>query len=220
MTAFVLATAAVAEAKGPSVQVRTSEAIVATWTCQDKIPEGRSRARSPWKRHSKGFRAAQLNLWKFRLKDCLERLHSHDEVLRRLRVGMATYYRSQGVRVGPMSGHERELEAVARRYGWSPFFIFAASITESSGGLAACRSNHFNVWGLASCGSWNGVAPAVGNSWTQAFDYYARFLIGHWPSASSTYSFGGYAACSSCWGEHTAAHMRRYFGVGNGVRYA
>ncbi len=48
----------------------TSQAIVATWRCQDKIPEPRTRARSPWKPHSIGFRRKQLNLWTAKLNRC------------------------------------------------------------------------------------------------------------------------------------------------------
>jgi hypothetical protein len=49
---------------------RIAETIVATWRCQDKIRVAHTRAYSPWKPHSRGFRAAQLNLWKGRLHGC------------------------------------------------------------------------------------------------------------------------------------------------------
>lgn len=68
VAALVVATRA--PAGGPSVQVRTSEAIVATWACEDKLPRPRTFARSPWKPHSASFRAAQLNLWTKRLAAC------------------------------------------------------------------------------------------------------------------------------------------------------
>ncbi len=74
LTAFLflaaLAVATRADAKQPNLKARTSEAIVATWTCQDKIPEPRTAAYSPWKHHSHAFRVAQLNLWTLRLKAC------------------------------------------------------------------------------------------------------------------------------------------------------
>ncbi len=68
IAAFAVATRAAA--KQPNLKVRTSEAIVATWNCQDKIPQQRSPAYSPWKHHSHAFRVWQLNLWTNRLNDC------------------------------------------------------------------------------------------------------------------------------------------------------
>lgn len=70
--AFVaaLAVATRAQAKDHNMKVRTAQAIVATWNCQDKIPVPRSRAYSPWKPHSKKFREWQLNLWTNRLNNC------------------------------------------------------------------------------------------------------------------------------------------------------
>lgn len=65
-----LALAATAAAKGPSLKVRTSEAIVATRNCDAKIPRPTPRAYSPWKPHSHAFRVWQLNLWTKRLADC------------------------------------------------------------------------------------------------------------------------------------------------------
>ena len=78
MIALTLATAAffvcfvelTAKAGGPSLKVRTSEAITATWRCQDKIPQTRTPAYSPWKHHSHAFRVWQYNLWTGRLKAC------------------------------------------------------------------------------------------------------------------------------------------------------
>ncbi len=49
---------------------RTARVIVATWKCEDKLPRPRTHAYSPWKPHSHGFRVAQLNQWKLRLKAC------------------------------------------------------------------------------------------------------------------------------------------------------
>ncbi len=65
-----LAVATRARAAQPSIQVQTSRTIVATWVCEDKIPRQRTHARSPWKRHSAGYRRAELNLWRNRWRAC------------------------------------------------------------------------------------------------------------------------------------------------------
>ncbi len=44
--------------------------IVATWNCQDKIPQPRTAARSPWKHHSARYWDRELNLWTNRLSAC------------------------------------------------------------------------------------------------------------------------------------------------------
>ncbi len=67
---ITLAYAAVAAADRPSIQTRTARTIVATWQCQDKIPQPRSRAYSPWKPHSAGFRQAELHRWQDRWRRC------------------------------------------------------------------------------------------------------------------------------------------------------
>ncbi len=67
----VLLVATRADAATPrQLKNRTSQAIVATWSCEDKIPRPRTRAYSPWKPHSVAFRRAQLNLWTNRLNAC------------------------------------------------------------------------------------------------------------------------------------------------------
>ena len=49
--------------------------ITATWQCQDKIPTARTKnSYYPWVKHSQAFRAAQINKWRLRLKDCREYL--------------------------------------------------------------------------------------------------------------------------------------------------
>ena len=199
--------ASAAYAKAPSLQLRTSQMIVATWTCETQRGIPRSQATSPWKPHSAGFRRAQLNLWTLKRKACLQALHAHDAILRSLRRGLAGT---------PMQGTERALEAAGRRYGVSPVFMAAVAGTESSYGAAACSNNHFNVWGLSSCGS--GWYVPQWSSWTQAFDFYARFLTSRWPGATTPYSYRGYAACSDCWGRSVSGHMAR-FGVSNSVVY-
>jgi hypothetical protein len=68
LAALLVATRA--DGAGPSLKTRTAEKIVATWNCQDKIPQKRTWAYSPWKPHSQAFRRWQLNLWTLRLKKC------------------------------------------------------------------------------------------------------------------------------------------------------
>ncbi len=67
---LVLAAVSAAQAAGPNLQTRTAQTIVATWGCEDKLPRPHTRAYSPWKPHSAGFRRAQLNLWTHRLSAC------------------------------------------------------------------------------------------------------------------------------------------------------
>ncbi len=59
-----------ANASDPSKGTVVSETIVATWRCQDKLPEERTPARSPWKHHSRGYWVRELNLWTLRLRAC------------------------------------------------------------------------------------------------------------------------------------------------------
>lgn len=228
---IVLALAApAAAAVNVSVPTRTAETIVATWKCQDQLGHPRTRARSPWKPHSSGFRAAELNRWQQRREACTTTLRQRAATWRRLHDGISAYYRSQRRTSGPLSGHERAIEAAARRNNLSPYFLFAASITESSGGLHACHPNTMNIWGLASCREkWghgkHATRVPTWPSWEAAFEWYARFLHGQtgisggWPHATTTYDFHGYAECSSCWGTTTARHMAHYFGVDSSVRY-
>lgn len=70
-----LAVATRANASTPSIQLRTSELITATRTCETQLGRERSRAYSPWKPHTAGFRRAQLNLWTNRKHACLTELH-------------------------------------------------------------------------------------------------------------------------------------------------
>lgn len=214
----LLALAAVAQAAQqktrPKLTVRISEAVVATWKCEDKIPRARTRARNPWQPHSHGYRAAELNRWQLRLRACLKQLHAHDDVIRRLQRGLAGT---------PMSGSEGPLEAAGRRWRISPYFIAAIAGTESSFGAASCRGNPYNAFGLSSCGS--GWRVPYFRSWGEAYQFMGAFLTGNtsvtsgWPNARTTYDYHGYAACSACWGRKTAEHMRARFGVGNEVRY-
>lgn len=123
----------------------------------------------------------------------------------------------RGLRGTPMAGTGVILEKYGRQYGISPYFMVAVAATESSIGEAACSNNHYNVWGLASCNnSWH--VPAFG-SWDEAISFYAQFLVSHWPNHSTPYSFGGYAACSSCWGAKVSSWMHTLFGVAAVTRY-
>lgn len=132
---------------------------------------------------------------------------------------------NRGLAGSPMAGTGRALEASGWKWGISPFFIAAIAESESSLGARACSGNRYNAFGLASCGTWNGVPPPTFRSWAHAYDFEARFLTGHtwvtsgWPHAQTTYDFHGYAACSSCWGAAAERHMRNRFGVSNRVRY-
>lgn len=203
-----LIVAAAAHAKGPTLALKTSKAIVATWTCQTQLGQPRTKARSPWKPHTQAYRRWQLTLWTLRKQACLKALHAHDATIRKLQHGLAGT---------PMSGSEGPLEAAGRRYGISPFFIAAIAGTESSFGAAACSGNPKNAFGLASCGnSWH--VPYF-PTWAAAYHFMGSFLSSRWPTATTTYSYHGYAACSSCWGAKTAMHMRNRFGVGPSVRY-
>lgn len=75
---------------------RIARTVVATWTCQDNLHpeqpvyERRTRARNPWKPHSHGYRVAELNRWKLRLKRCTRRLQVRKEALRTARYEQLT----------------------------------------------------------------------------------------------------------------------------------
>lgn len=123
----------------------------------------------------------------------------------------------RGLQGSPMEGSERALERAGWRHGISPFFMAAVAATESSLGRAACSNNRFNAWGLANCsGIW--YVPAFG-SWAEAYEFYARFLTGRWPNATSAYHYYDYARCDACWARKTASWMSSLFGVGPDVRY-
>lgn len=196
-----------------------SLAVTATWTCESQRGVTRTpftSAEDPWSLpRSLRIRDKVLNTWKLKKKACIKALHAHDDVIRRLQRGLAGT---------PMSGSEKELEAAGRLYHVSPYFIAAIAATESSLGVAACANNRYNAFGLSSCGA--GWTVPNFQSWGEAYRFMAAFLTGHtrvtrgWPGARTTYDYHGYAACSSCWGSHTAAHMQRLFGVGNSVYYA
>lgn len=73
------ATTGASQAKNePKIQRQISTAIVATWNCQDKIAQQRSKAQSPWKPHSQAFYAWQLGHWTKKLKACRAALAERD----------------------------------------------------------------------------------------------------------------------------------------------
>jgi hypothetical protein len=109
------------------------------------------------------------------------------------------------------------LEAAGFRWHISPYLIAGIAATESSLGAAACPSNRFNAFGLASCGqSW--AVPSF-QSWKDAYQFMGQFISTHWPHARTPWDLVGYAACSSCWAASTAYHMRVLFNAPPVVRY-
>ena len=199
-----------ATALRPSLPVQVAEAQVATWRCQDQRAVPRTPySVSPWalpKSHA--YRVWVLNTWLVRKKECLTALHAHDDDLRRLRAGLTGTH---------MAGSERALEAAGRHWGISPYFIAAIAGTESSFGAASCAGAPFNAYGLASCGSsWH--VPSF-SSWGDSYEFMGEFLTSRWPHATTTYSYSGYASCSSCWGAKTAYWMKAKFGMGPSVSY-
>lgn len=124
---------------------------------------------------------------------------------------------NQGLQGSPMQGTGFALERAGWRHRVSPYFIAAIAATESSLGRAACYSDRFNAFGLASCThSW--PVPRF-RSWAHVYDFMGAFLTRRWPHADTAHEYFGYAACSACWGRRTAWFMRSLFGVGASVRY-
>ena len=206
----VLAVAVKATAASPHIATQIAETEVLVWRCQDQRGTPRTPySVSPWALpRSHAYRAWTLKLWQQRLKSCRAALHAHDSVIRRLQNGLS------GTR---MDGSAGPLEAIARKWGVSPYFIAAIAGTESSFGAAACSGNPFNAYGLSSCTT--GWSVPYFKSWAESYEFMGRFLTSRWPSARTTYDFHGYAASSSSWGAKCAFWMRVKFGVGNTVSY-
>lgn len=194
----------------PALTTLIAETQVGLWKCQDQRSMPRtSRSVDPWSLpRSHTYRQWTLKLWSSRKTACLKELHSHDAMIRLL---------DRGLNGSPMAGTGTELEAAGRRHHVHPAFIAAIAGTESSFGAAACASNRYNAFGLSSCGA--GWRVPNFRSWGEAYDFMAGFLKSRWSSASTTYDYSGYAACSSCWGRKTADWMRSRFGLSNSVRY-
>ncbi len=211
LTVVFLALAATANAAPVPLTTLIAERQVATWRCEDQRGVPRTRPSSePWalpKSHA--YRAWVLNAWRLRYRACVKALHAHDPMIRTLNRGLAGT---------PMAGTGKELEAAGRRHHVHPAFIAAIAGTESSFGEAGCGGNPRNAFGLSSCGS--GWRVPYFETWAEAYEFMARFLAGRWPHATSTYDYGGYAACSSCWGRKTAGWMSSRFGVGHATRYS
>ena len=188
-----------------------AEATVRTWRCQEQLGVPRTPVTySPWKlgKHSQGFRKALLRTWVERHRACVKKLHAHDNVIRRLQ---------QGLSGTPMDGSAGPLEAIARKWRISPYFIAAIAGTESSFGAAACSGNQFNAYGLSSCTT--GWSVPHFRSWAESYEFMGRFLTSRWPNARTTYDYHGYAKNSDSWGHKWAFWMRVKFGVDNLVAY-
>jgi len=194
----------------PSLPTLVAETQVLVWRCEDQRGVLRTRVSvDPWSLpKSAAYRKWVLGTWKRRLVDCRKILHRYDATVRRLNSGLAGT---------PMAGTGRELEAAGRHHHVSPFFIAAIAGTESSFGAAACSGNPKNAYGLSSCTS--GWRVPYFRSWAESYEFMGKFLTSRWPNATSTYSYSGYAACSSCWGAKNEYWMRSRFGVTNSVRY-
>lgn len=123
---------------------------------------------------------------------------------------------NRGLSGTPMANTGFALEAAGWRWHVHPALIAAIAGTESSFGAAACSGNPRNAFGLSSCGS--GWSVPYFHSWRQAYQFMGRFLSSRWPSARTPWDYHGYAACSSCWGTHTAQWMN-HLGFPATVRY-
>lgn len=122
---------------------------------------------------------------------------------------------NRGLAGTPMAGTGAELERAGREFGIHPAFIAAIAGTESSFGEAMC--GNYNAYGLANCsGIWS--VPAF-RSWGDSYRFMGEYLSSRWPSATTTYDYHRYAACSACWGRKNAMFMRTRFGVGHRTRY-
>ena len=194
----------------PTLTALIAETQQGLWKCQDQRSVGRTRSSvTPWALpKSQRYRQWVLKKWTKRQAQCLVALRAHDGMVRLLNKGLSG---------SPMAGTGADLEAAGRRHGIHPAFIAAIAGTESSFGAAACSSNRFNAFGLSSCGS--GWRVPNFQSWAEVYDFMGAFLSGRWPSASSTFDYHGYAACSECWGRKNAYWMSARFGLGNSVRY-
>lgn len=118
----------------------------------------------------------------------------------------------------PMQGIGRILVTQGRRWNVSPYFIVAVAAKESSHGHKPCYANRLNVWGLGACGTaWT---PPVFKNWTQAVNYFVRFVRARWPGAVSPWSFAGYCkGCEAEWAATVAWYMNR-MGATSMISYA
>ena len=124
---------------------------------------------------------------------------------------------NRGLAGTPMAGLGRILERKGRQFNISPYLIAAIAAKESSLGAYPCSNNRKNVWGLASCN--NSWPVPYFETWNEAIHFQARFLKSRWPQAAAPWDYHGYAACTPCWANGVASHMRRLFGVPPNARY-
>ncbi len=112
----------------------------------------------------------------------------------------------------PMEGMGKIIVKQARKHEISPYFVVAVAAKESSLGAEACSHNRKNVWGLGACGrAWK---PPHFKNWTQAVNYFVRFINRLWPKAQSPFQFYGYCyGCETEWGNDVARHMRNIGGT-------
>lgn len=117
----------------------------------------------------------------------------------------------------PMQGTGKILVNQGQLWNVSPYFIVAVAAKESSHGHKACYRNPKNVWGLGACGrAWS---PPYFRSWTQAINYFVRFIRSRWPNATSPWSFSGYCdGCEASWAEDVSWYMGR-LGVTSMIQY-
>jgi len=111
-----------------------------------------------------------------------------------------------------MKGTGKIIVNQSRKYGINPYFVVAVAAKESTLGSESCSSNPRNVWGLGACGrAWN---PPYFQTWTQAVNYFIRFIERLWPRAETPYEFYGYCnGCESEWGSAVSDHMRSIGGT-------
>ncbi len=94
----------------------------------------------------------------------------------------------------PMRGTGKIIYTQAKKHDVNPYFVIAVAHKESSLGEASCSNNPRNVWGLGACGrAWT---PPYFRTWTQAVNYFIRFVERLWPRAQYPSQFYGY--CSGC----------------------
>jgi hypothetical protein len=199
----------------PDLRKGISYYRTATWKWQRLIGISRTKVSSEKVRTCE-YAQWVVNLWRGRAAAAKAK-HEKIQASERREISEHVRRLERGLAGSPMSGTGEILVEIGKRYGISPYFMAGIAATESSLGHAACSNNRYNVWGLASCvNSW--PVPYF-NSWYEAITFFADFLRDRWPTATTSYDYHGYAACSTCWGAKTASHMRNLFGVDNYTRF-
>jgi len=190
----------------------------ATWECQDTLRLQRTRAStSTWALpQSIAYRTWVVKKWQRNATSCQK--IAQERIKEAELHGTMIALLNRGLSGTPMAGTGAELEAAGSQYGIHPAFIAAIAGTESSFGVAPCSNNPINSWGLSSCTT--GWHVPYFNSWSEGYQFMAKFLSSRWPGARTPYDFRGYAACGSCWGAKTSMWMKSRFGLENSVRYS